>query len=316
MTAQSVARIEKEVADCWRTDLIDMPLGVNGFSSCAVKSLIRRIGFVEMVRLILRGNLPPTTQAELLSAALTAGVEQDRQASSIALSRISVTYGFGLGKAMASTLDILRNIHGGVGQQAAEIRGRVEMLVRALDTFDMAIAQVLKDLFEAGGQFATDFSHSFHPVDHRAPRPMRWVSEARRHRKGCGPPPASHAGGPCRHPAPQEARCPDEHRRRHCRHRHRFGVRDITHARGFLPVTIRRHPRPCLQASSARRAQEGADTPSDGLDLRQAVWPTCSETLTGATGAWTYRPETPERRPIDNDDATRWPAAQSRQEEG
>ena len=55
MTDSNVADVEKEVCDWWRTNIIDMQPGVIRYRGYAIEDLIGKIGFAEMVWLMMRG---------------------------------------------------------------------------------------------------------------------------------------------------------------------------------------------------------------------------------------------------------------------
>ena len=72
MTDSTVVDVEKEVCDWWRTDIIDMQPGVIRYRGYAIEDLIGKIGFAEMVWLMMRGELPNAGQARLLDTVLMA----------------------------------------------------------------------------------------------------------------------------------------------------------------------------------------------------------------------------------------------------
>ena len=99
-------------ADWWSTSIIDMKPGEIRYRGYAVEDLIGRVGFSEMIWLMLRGELPRREQAALLEVALMSAVDHGPQAPSIAISRMAATCGVGLQSAMASGLNVLGDVHG------------------------------------------------------------------------------------------------------------------------------------------------------------------------------------------------------------
>ena len=162
----------------WRTQIIEMQPGLIRFRGYAVEDLIGNVSFSQMIWLMLRGELPGEGEAELLDAALMAGVDHGPQAPSIATARMAVTCGVGLNAAMASGLNALGDVHGGAGEQAVElyqaIRARMD---EGADCDDAVRAQIDDDLREKG-KYIAGFGHRFHPVDPRAPRLLELVDEA------------------------------------------------------------------------------------------------------------------------------------------
>ena len=70
---------------------------------------------------MVRGDLPSDAQARLFEAALVAGVDHGPQAPSIAAARMAATCGVGLNNAMATAVNMLGDVHGGAGEQCAEL---------------------------------------------------------------------------------------------------------------------------------------------------------------------------------------------------
>ncbi|MCP4789636.1 MAG: citryl-CoA lyase [Gammaproteobacteria bacterium] len=178
MTSDPEHRLEKEVSDWWRTEIIEMSPGEIRFRGYAIEELIGNISFAQMIWLMLRGELPTKEQSSLLEIALVAGVDHGPQAPSIAIARMSATCGVGLNNAMASALNVLGDVHGGAGEQAVELYTQIidentqEVGLRA------TTESALKRFFETGQKFVPGFGHRFHPVDPRAPRILKLMEDA------------------------------------------------------------------------------------------------------------------------------------------
>jgi len=162
----------------WSTDIIDMSPGKIGFRGYAIQDLIGHVGFVSMIWLMLRGELPYEKQAALLEAALVAGVDHGPQAPSIAAARMAITCGIGLNNAMASGVNMLGDVHGGAGEQAVELYLAAAARMDADDSVETATQATLQTFFSTGGRFVPGFGHRFHPIDPRAPRLLALVDEA------------------------------------------------------------------------------------------------------------------------------------------
>lgn len=161
-------------ADWWSTAIIDMKPGEIRYRGYAIEELIGRVGFAEMVWLMLRGDLPSKAEASLLEVALMSAVDHGPQAPSIAIARMAATCGVGLQSAMASGLNVLGDVHGGAGEEAVILYNRV---AEHPDAATGASAE-LDAFFADGGKFLPGFGHRFHPVDPRAPRLMEMVEGA------------------------------------------------------------------------------------------------------------------------------------------
>ena len=114
----------EEMRDWWRTDIIEMKPGVIRFRGYAIEDLIGRVGFTQMIWLLLRGELPDPGQAMLLDNALMSGVDHGPQAPTIAIARMAATCGVGLNNAMATAVNVLGDVHGGAGEQAVRLATR------------------------------------------------------------------------------------------------------------------------------------------------------------------------------------------------
>ncbi len=162
-----------DVADWWRTAIIDMEPGRIHLRGHPVQDLIGNTGFAEMIWLMVTGERITGARATLFEAALVAAVDHGPQAPSIAAARMAATCGVGLQSAMATGLNMLGDVHGGAGEQAVELYRRVEAegIGRLTGTLDAWRA--------ARGRYLPGFGHRFHkPVDPRAPRLLALVDEA------------------------------------------------------------------------------------------------------------------------------------------
>jgi len=173
-------RVEREVSDWWRTDIIEMSPGMIRCRGYAIEELIGRASFAQMVWLMLRGELPSRAQGELLDAALMAAVDHGPQAPSIAIARMAATCGVGLNNAMASAVNVLGDVHGGAGEQAVEFYQAIGARIDSGAALDAAVDAALEEFLAHGGKFVPGFGHRFHPVDPRAPRLLELVDEAAR----------------------------------------------------------------------------------------------------------------------------------------
>lgn len=163
----------------WRTSIIDMKPGKIAFRGHPVQELIGNVSFAQMIWLMTRGDLPSKEQADLLECALVAGVDHGPQAPSIAAARMAATCGVGLNNVMATGVNMLGDVHGGAGEQCAElyldIAGRLDGGADLKTATRDGIAAWRKTY----GKIVSGFGHRFHkPVDPRAPRLMDLVRKS------------------------------------------------------------------------------------------------------------------------------------------
>lgn len=162
-----------DVADWWRTRIIDMEPGRIHLRGHPVQDLIGNTGFARMIWLMVVGEDISGPRADLFEAALVSAVDHGPQAPSIAAARMAATCGIGLQSAMATGLNMLGDVHGGAGEQAVTLYRQIEQagpdgLVPCLDAWR-----------DKHGRFIPGFGHRFHkPVDPRAPRLLGLVDDA------------------------------------------------------------------------------------------------------------------------------------------
>ncbi len=168
----------KEAEDWWQTALIRMEPNQIDIRGHPIEELIGTIGFVDMIWLCLRGDLPSQGQVRLLEAALTAGIDHGPQAPSIAAARMAATCGIGLNSAMATGLNMLGDVHGGAGEQAVSLFRMALSFADDGDTPDQAAERAVARWTTEHGKFLPGFGHRFHTRDPRAPRLMELVHSA------------------------------------------------------------------------------------------------------------------------------------------
>ncbi len=178
MTTQ-MTNDERAVRDWWRTSIIDMKPGQIAFRGYPIEDLIGNVSFPQMIWLMVRGDLPSDAQARLFEAALVAGVDHGPQAPSIAAARMAATCGVGLNNAMATAVNMLGDVHGGAGEQCAELYYDIAARMDAGASLNDAVRDGLDSWRETYGKIVSGFGHRFHkPVDPRAPRLMQLVRDA------------------------------------------------------------------------------------------------------------------------------------------
>lgn len=162
---------DSDVADWWRTSIIEMEPGRIALRGNLVQDLIGNIGFAPMIWLMVMGERIDGPRAALFEAALVSAVDHGPQAPSIAAARMAATCGVGLQSAMATGLNMLGDVHGGAGEQAVALYHAVA------DADDLG--RTLKDWGAKHGPYLPGFGHRFHkPVDPRAPRLLALVDQA------------------------------------------------------------------------------------------------------------------------------------------
>lgn len=162
----------------WTTSIIDMAPGYIAFRGEKIEDLIGGLGFAEMIWFMVVGAKPSATQGALLEAALVAGVDHGPQAPSIAAARMAATCGVGLNNAMATGVNMLGDVHGGAGEQCAELYYDIAARIDDGASLDDATEAGLDAWRAQYGKIVSGFGHRFHkPTDPRAPRLMALVRD-------------------------------------------------------------------------------------------------------------------------------------------
>ena len=178
MTTKTSEELLADASAWWDTSIIDIHPGKIAIRGYPVEQLIGRVGFVEMIWLMLRGELPTTEQADLLEAALVPGVDHGPHAPSIAISRMAVTCGLPVNGAMASAINVLDDIHGGAGQQCMELYREIDAEAGPGGDLVAAATRAIERRREAGEKIVPGFGHRFHPIDPRTAPLFELVAEA------------------------------------------------------------------------------------------------------------------------------------------
>ena len=178
MTNDDANAVLARCAEWWDTSIIDIHPGKIAIRGYPIEELIGRVGFVEMIWLMLRGELPTPIQTDLLEAALVPSVDHGPHAPSIAISRMAVTCGVPLNGAMASAINVLDDVHGGAGQQCMALYREVDGEAGAAGDLVQAATRVIERRRAAGDKMVPGFGHRFHPVDPRTAPLLELVARA------------------------------------------------------------------------------------------------------------------------------------------
>jgi len=176
--SKTAEQIVDEAKAWWSTAIIDIRPDNIDIRGYPIQQLIGRIGYADMIWLMLRGELPTPRESRLLEATLVAGVDHGPHAPSIAISRMAVTCGLPLNGAMASAINALDDIHGGAGQQCMELMQAIVAVAPDRDPSDDEVATVISRWQAEHGKVIPGFGHRWHQVDPRAVRLLALVAEA------------------------------------------------------------------------------------------------------------------------------------------
>jgi citrate synthase len=169
--------IEDEAAQWWATAVSHIEPGSIELRDRPVQQLIGELGFVDVIWLLLRGDLPSPRESALLEAALVAGVDHGPQAPSIAAARMAATCGVGLNNAIATGVNMLGDAHGGAGQQCVEMLTDIRTLHDEGADWGEAARRTM-DTWQRRSRYLPGFGHRFHPHDPRRDPLLNLVDRA------------------------------------------------------------------------------------------------------------------------------------------
>jgi len=179
MSEKNPDEILAEAKAWWTTEIIDIHPGEIAIRGYAIQDLIGKVGFAQMVWLMLRGELPSAAQGKLLEACLVASVDHGPHAPSIAVARIAATTGIALNNVMASAVNVLGDVHGGAGQQCMELLEAIKADPKSGTDLPGAVDDALGAFVAAHGKIIPGFGHRWHKIDPRCAPILALVEEAR-----------------------------------------------------------------------------------------------------------------------------------------
>ena len=164
----------------WRTAIIDMEPGRIAFRGRPIEELIGTVSFPRMIWLMVRGDLPSEGGGRGCSNAPWSPVSiTGRRRPRSPPARMAATCGVGLNNAMATAVNMLGDVHGGAGEQCAELYYDIAARIDGGAEPGDAVRAGLDHWRATHGKIVSGFGHRFHkPVDPRAPRLMALVRDA------------------------------------------------------------------------------------------------------------------------------------------
>lgn len=130
-----------------------------------LSDLVGKVGFAEMMFLLLSGQRPDRAQARVLDALLVASMEHGIAPPSM-IARCFASYGTTIQAAMAGGILAFGDVMGGAGEQFAKL---LTEAMPADDTLEAAARQVVADA-RAAGERVPGFGIPLHGADPRAPK--------------------------------------------------------------------------------------------------------------------------------------------------
>jgi len=153
----ALTRFEKEGGAWWETAISDVAPGRIILRGHRVEDLIGNTSYAGIVALVIADLSLTPRQAQLLEAALVAGVDHGVRAPSIAAARMAATCGIPLNSAVATGMNMLGDDHGGAGEQCMELLHQVVEHSDVNAGARQAVARSLKN-----GTNLPGFGHQLH----------------------------------------------------------------------------------------------------------------------------------------------------------
>ncbi|HXX83106.1 MAG TPA: citryl-CoA lyase [Casimicrobiaceae bacterium] len=178
MSEKNPTQLLVDASAWWASSITAIEPGRIAMRGYPIEELIGAIGFVEMMWLLLRSDLPTKEQARLLEATLVASVDHGPVAPSAAVARMAITCGLPVNGALASAINVLDDVHGGPAEQCMELYLEIAAEEGADVDTERAVGIVLQRWRERGGKFFPGFGHRFHPLDPRTPKILQQVDIA------------------------------------------------------------------------------------------------------------------------------------------
>ena len=158
-----------ECSEWWTTRVTDIAPNQIIVRGYPIEELIGRVGFADMVALMLLGELPSREHAALLEAALVASVDHGPQAPSIATARMAETCGVPFNSIIAASASLLGDVHGGAGQQCMSFLSELADEAGRGDSPSEVVGRRVGE-YLANGWNIPGFGHRFHTTDPRSVR--------------------------------------------------------------------------------------------------------------------------------------------------
>src|SRR5512144_2096208 len=178
MPTRNPAELIDDASRWWATSITAIEPGHIAMRGYPIEELIGTIGFVDVMWLLLRGDLPTNEQARLLEATLVASVDHGPVAPSASIARMAVSCGLPFNGALASAINVLDDVHGGPAEQCMELYLEIASEPGADADLERAVGALLRRWRERGGKFFPGFGHRFHPLDPRTPKILEQVDIA------------------------------------------------------------------------------------------------------------------------------------------
>lgn len=143
----------------------------------AIEDLIGRISFAEAVFLLLLGELPTKSQAQMLEAILVSVIDHGvRPPSTIAAVTVANT-GARLNSAVAAGILAINEFHGGAIEKAMSALAEAVKLQETENLSVVEAAEKLVQTYKSAGQRISGFGHRFHAADPRTVRLFELAKE-------------------------------------------------------------------------------------------------------------------------------------------
>lgn len=154
----------EDACQWWATSISEISPNIIRLRGYPIEQLIGQVSFVSVIWLMLRGELPSSSQSKLLEASLVASVDHGPQAPSISAARMAATCGVSINSAVAVGVGLLGDVHGGAGENCMMLLAAMRDHLRSDPK--SSIGQLV-DEYRDVHRYVPGYGHRFHSIDPR-----------------------------------------------------------------------------------------------------------------------------------------------------
>ena len=151
----------------WQTAISDIGRNKINIKGYPIAQLIGRIGYAQMVYLILKGELPSENEAKLLEAILVSSVDHGVTPPSTFSARTIASTGAELNSCVAAGILAISRYHGGAIEDCMDLLLETEQFKYAEKLNDESAAKKMIKTYRDENKRLAGFGHRLHTVDPR-----------------------------------------------------------------------------------------------------------------------------------------------------
>jgi citrate synthase len=151
----------------WQTAISNVASNKIRIRGYPVEQLIGRVGYAQMVYLVLKGDLPSENEGKLLDAILVSSIDHGITPPSTFSARNVASTGAELNSCVAAGILAISRYHGGAIEDCMELLLETEQLKYAEKLTDNKAAHAMITAYRKDNKRLAGFGHRFHTADPR-----------------------------------------------------------------------------------------------------------------------------------------------------